>query len=78
MTDKTTADRLKAEGDKDYLEGKAKEVEGKVHKGAADLLDDESEQGKGALKEAQGKVEQGWGKAQRKAGEILDGDDRKP
>jgi uncharacterized protein YjbJ (UPF0337 family) len=57
---------------RDEVEGKAKEVKGKVKQSIADLTDDDRLHDEGAGDEAEGEVQQGLGKARRKVGEAIE------
>ena len=57
---------------KDELDGKAKQVKGKVKQGIGDLTDDERLRDEGVADEAEGDVQEGVGKARRKVGEAIE------
>ena len=57
---------------RDEIEGKGKEVKGKVKQSIADLTDDDRLHDEGAADEAEGDVQQGLGKARRKVGEAIE------
>jgi len=57
---------------KDELEGKAKEIKGRVKQGVGDLTDDEKLKNEGVADEAEGDVQKGFGKARRKVGEAVE------
>jgi uncharacterized protein YjbJ (UPF0337 family) len=57
---------------RDELEGKAKEIKGKVKQSVADLTDDELLHDEGVADEAEGEVQKGYGKARRKVGEAIE------
>jgi uncharacterized protein YjbJ (UPF0337 family) len=57
---------------RDELEGKAKEVKGRVKQGVGDLTDDERLHDEGVADEAEGEVQKGFGKARRKVGETIE------
>jgi uncharacterized protein YjbJ (UPF0337 family) len=57
---------------RDEIEGKGKEVKGKVKQSIADLTDDDRLHDEGAADEAEGEVQQGLGKARRKVGEAIE------
>ena len=48
---------------KDRVEGKVKDVAGRVQRQAGEWADDPEQQVKGAAKQAEGKVQNTWGKA---------------
>ena len=48
---------------KDRVEGKVKDVAGRVERQAGEWTDDPKMQVKGAAKQAEGKVQNAWGKA---------------
>jgi uncharacterized protein YjbJ (UPF0337 family) len=57
---------------KDELEGKAKEIKGRVKQSVGDLTDDEKLTDEGVADEAEGEVQKGFGKARRKVGETVE------
>jgi uncharacterized protein YjbJ (UPF0337 family) len=57
---------------RDELEGKAKEIKGRVKQGVGDLTDDEVLRDEGVTDEAEGEVQGGLGKARRKVGEAIE------
>jgi uncharacterized protein YjbJ (UPF0337 family) len=57
---------------RDEIAGKAKEIKGKLKKGAADVTGDERLRGEGDVEEAVGKGRQTLGKGRRKVGETLE------
>ena len=57
---------------RDELDGKAKQVKGKVKQSIADLTDDEKLHDEGIADEAEGDVREGFGKARRKVGEAVE------
>jgi uncharacterized protein YjbJ (UPF0337 family) len=57
---------------RDELEGKAKELKGRVKQGVGDLTDDERLHDEGIEDEAEGEVQKGFGKARRKVGETIE------
>ena len=57
---------------RDELEGKAKEVKGRVKQSVGDLTDDERLRDEGVADEAVGNVQEGLGKARRKVGEAIE------
>ena len=57
---------------KDELEGKAKEIKGRVKQGIGDLTDDEKLRDEGVADEAEGEVQKGFGTAKRKVGEAIE------
>lgn len=48
---------------KDQVEGKVKDIAGRVQRQAGEWTDDPEQQVKGAAKQAEGKVQNTWGKA---------------
>jgi uncharacterized protein YjbJ (UPF0337 family) len=66
---------LQGKGLKDQVQGKAKEVAGKVQSGVGDLTGDESTKMKGKAKEAEGKVQQTGGKVEDKIGGAINPND---
>ena len=56
----------------DELDGKAKQVKGKVKQGIGDLTDDEQLRDEGVADEAEGDVQEGACKARRKVGEAIE------
>jgi len=56
---------------RDELEGKAKQVKGKVKQSVGDLTDDEKLRDEGVGDEAEGDVQEGWGKARHKVGDAV-------
>jgi uncharacterized protein YjbJ (UPF0337 family) len=48
--------------DKDRVEGKAKDLAGRVQRQAGEWTGDEESQAEGAAKQAEGKVQNAWGK----------------
>jgi uncharacterized protein YjbJ (UPF0337 family) len=57
---------------RDELEGKAKELKGRVKQGVGDLADDEKLHDEGVADEAEGEVQKGFGTARRKVGEAIE------
>jgi len=53
--------------DKDRIEGKVKDVAGRVQRQAGEWADDPETQVKGAAKQAEGKLQNAWGKAKDSA-----------
>ena len=47
--------------DKDRVEGKAKDVAGRIQRQAGEWTGDEESQAEGAAKQAEGKVQNAWG-----------------
>jgi len=64
--DRTKADRAdeRARGDRNELEGTAKEIEGRVRGDVGDIVDNRSEHLKGRAKELEGKIQKNVGKAE--------------
>ena len=56
---------------RDEIDGKTKQVKGKVKQGIGDLTDDEQLRDEGVADEAEGDVQEGVGKARRKVGEAI-------
>jgi len=57
---------------KDRIEGKVKDVAGRVERQAGEWTDDPKMQVKGAAKQAEGKVQNTWGKAKDAAKDTAD------
>jgi uncharacterized protein YjbJ (UPF0337 family) len=57
---------------KDRVEGKAKDVAGRIERQAGEWTGDKESQAKGAAKQVAGKVQNAWGKAQDAAEEAAD------
>ena len=57
---------------RDEVEGKAKEIKGRVKQGVGDLTDDQNLHDEGVADEAEGEVQKGFGKAKRKVGEAIE------
>jgi uncharacterized protein YjbJ (UPF0337 family) len=57
---------------RDELEGKAKEIKGRVKQGVGDLTDDEKLRDEGVADEAEGEVQETYGKGRRKLGEAIE------
>ena len=57
---------------KDRVEGKVKDVAGRVERQAGEWTDDPKMQVKGAAKQAEGKVQNTWGKAKDAAKDTAD------
>jgi len=56
---------------RDELDGKAKQVKGKVKQGLGDLTDDERLREEGLEDEAEGEVQENFGTARRKVGQAV-------
>jgi uncharacterized protein YjbJ (UPF0337 family) len=56
---------------RDELDGKAKQVKGKVKQSVSHLTDDEKLHDEGVADEAEGSVQEGFGRARRKVGEAI-------
>ena len=56
---------------RDELDGKVKQVKGKVKQGIGDLTDDEQLRDEGVADEAEGDVQEGFGTVRRKVGEAV-------
>jgi uncharacterized protein YjbJ (UPF0337 family) len=57
---------------RDEIEGKAKEMKGRVKQSVGDLADDEKLRDEGVADEAEGEVQGGFGRARRKLGEAVE------
>lgn len=57
---------------KDRVEGKAKDITGRVERQAGEWTGNAETQAKGALKLAEGKAQNAWGKAKDAAGKATD------
>jgi len=57
---------------RDEVEGKAKEIKGRVKQSVGDLTDDERLREEGVTDEAEGEVQEGFGRAKRKVGETIE------
>jgi uncharacterized protein YjbJ (UPF0337 family) len=57
---------------KDRVEGKAKDVAGRIERQAGEWTGDKESQAKGAAKQVAGKVQNAWGKVQDAAEEAAD------
>ena len=57
---------------KDRVEGKVKDIAGRVQRQAGEWTDDPENQVKGAAKQVEGKVQNAWGKAKDAAGKKTD------
>jgi uncharacterized protein YjbJ (UPF0337 family) len=57
---------------RDELDGKAKQVKGKIKKSVGDLTDDEQLHDEGVADEAEGEVQEGFGRARRKVGQAIE------
>jgi uncharacterized protein YjbJ (UPF0337 family) len=57
---------------RDELDGKAKQVKGKIKQGVGDLTDDERLREEGLADEAEGDVQEHFGTARRKVGEAVE------
>ena len=57
---------------KDQIEGKAKELKGRLKQGAGDVLDDEDLRNEGVADEAEGEVQKGFGKVRDKVGNAIE------
>ncbi len=56
---------------RDELDGKVKQVKGKVKQGIGDLTDDEQLRDEGVEDEAEGELQEGFGTVRRKVGEAV-------
>jgi uncharacterized protein YjbJ (UPF0337 family) len=57
---------------KDELNGKMDQIKGKVKQATGDLTDNERLHDEGVVDEAEGNVQEGFGRARRKAGEVIE------
>jgi uncharacterized protein YjbJ (UPF0337 family) len=57
---------------RDELDGKAKQVKGKIKQGVGDLTDDERLRDEGEIDEAEGKGQETFGTTKRKVGEAIE------
>jgi uncharacterized protein YjbJ (UPF0337 family) len=57
---------------KDRVEGKVKDIAGRVERQAGEWADDPKTQVKGAAKQAEGKLQNAWGKAKDAAKQTAD------
>jgi uncharacterized protein YjbJ (UPF0337 family) len=57
---------------RDELDGKAKQVKGKVKQSVGDLTDDDRLHDEGVADEAEGEVQEGFGRARRKVGQAVE------
>jgi len=57
---------------RDQIEGKAKELKGRIKQGAGDVLDDEKLQDEGVADEAEGEVQKGFGNVRDKVGKAIE------
>jgi uncharacterized protein YjbJ (UPF0337 family) len=64
--------REEATMNRDELEGKAKEIKGRVKQSVGDLTDDENLRDEGVADEAEGDVQKGFGRGRRKVGEAIE------
>lgn len=62
--------------DKDRVEGKAKDVAGRVQRQVGEWTGDTEAQVKGTLKQAEGKTQNAWGKAKDAAKDAADQHDK--
>ena len=63
---------------KDRVEGKVKDIAGRVERQAGEWTDSPKTQVKGAAKQAEGKVQNAWGKAKDAAKQTADDTTSKP
>lgn len=63
--------------DKDRLEGKLKDVGGRVERQVGEWTGDEKSQGEGLGKQAEGKVQNAWGKVKDAGRDMRDKAERK-
>ncbi len=57
---------------RDEVEGKAKEIKGRVKQGVGDVTDDQNLHDEGVADEAEGEVQKGFGTTKRKVGEVIE------
>jgi uncharacterized protein YjbJ (UPF0337 family) len=57
---------------RDQVEGKAKEIKGRIKQGAGDVLDDEKLKDEGVADEAEGEVQKGFGNVRHKVGKAIE------
>jgi uncharacterized protein YjbJ (UPF0337 family) len=57
---------------RDEIEGKAKELKGRIKQAAGDLADDQRLHDEGVADEAEGEVQDSWGRAKRKVGNAVE------
>ena len=60
------------------MEGKVKDIAGRVQRQAGEWSDDPEQQVKGAAKQAEGKVQNAWGKGKDAAKDAADSSRTKP
>lgn len=58
--------------DKDRLEGKTKDIAGRVKRQVGEWTDDSKLQDEGAMDQAEGKVQNAWGKVKDTARDVKD------
>jgi uncharacterized protein YjbJ (UPF0337 family) len=56
---------------KDQIEGKVKDVAGRIERQAGEWTGDKKKQVKGAVKQAEGKIQNTWGKVKDAAGAAV-------
>ena len=61
-----------ASHDRDELEGKGKQVKGKIKQSTGDLIDDGELQDEGIADEAEGEVQEDFARARRKIGQAIE------
>ena len=57
---------------KDQVEGKVKDVVGRIERQAGEWTGDPKKQAKGAAKQVEGKLQNAWGKAKGAASQVSD------
>jgi uncharacterized protein YjbJ (UPF0337 family) len=57
---------------KDQVEGKAKEIKGRIKQGVGDVADDEKLHDEGVADEAEGEVQKGFGNVRDKVGKTIE------
>jgi uncharacterized protein YjbJ (UPF0337 family) len=63
--------------DKNRVEGKAKDIKGRVKRQVGEWTDDAKLQDEGTMDQAEGKVQNAWGKVKDAARDLTDEADRK-
>jgi uncharacterized protein YjbJ (UPF0337 family) len=58
--------------DKDRVEGKLKDVKGRVKRQVGEWTGDEKTQAEGAAEQAEGKIQNAWGKVKDAGRDVLD------
>jgi uncharacterized protein YjbJ (UPF0337 family) len=63
---------VEAPMNKDQVEGKSKEIKGRIKQGVGDVLDDENLRDEGVADEAEGEVQKGFGNVKHKVGRAIE------